>query len=581
MKKILAALIVLFTCAVAFAQPGPGPQPGYFDGWQVSGSSTYKATGQVGIGTATPNSTNALTISPNGTGAGLNLVPGSAPASPNDGDLWTTSSGLFARIDGATQGPYSAFSGNNIILPNGGFLAQGQLPRSLCPYRDDASFCAAPVTGLKQGLIAVFDTDTPGTEATESAYTWGSYDDQGTAAKTASISAKWGDPVGPTAWAVLRINATYNSGAADDISEHICGKHGIWFFGNDNPSQQCPGDHNLISHSAAFTLDNYDNPTQGQDITRIFNVISQNDAIARLERASSSFTAGIELTTGPADSVTNDWDIYVRNGGSDLCFLNEGTSSCGLLIAKSSNLVTMGTTQASTLALGGASIGSNTLAVSGTGVFSSTVAVNGTTLNSGGVNAVFQVNGTAGALFVRNNGQEAYYTSNGSNYFGTLGSAASLHLVSGISVDAVILSSAQAVRFPAYGAGSATFDASGNITSVSDERLKTNIIPFTPNLAMLRQVKPIQYKWNPLSGNELIHTYAGFSAQNVRAAFGTYADEVTGMDKRGFYTLQDRALLAGAYIYAKALDTQQQADEAKIARLERIVASLSKRQKYH
>lgn len=35
--------------------------------------------------------------------APVNLAPGSVPASPNNGDLWTTSSGLFAQINGTTQ----------------------------------------------------------------------------------------------------------------------------------------------------------------------------------------------------------------------------------------------------------------------------------------------------------------------------------------------------------------------------------------------------------------------------------------------------------------------------------------------
>lgn len=39
-------------------------------------------------------------------GAGFNLPPGTAPTSPVNGDLWTTSGGLFARVAGATVGPY-------------------------------------------------------------------------------------------------------------------------------------------------------------------------------------------------------------------------------------------------------------------------------------------------------------------------------------------------------------------------------------------------------------------------------------------------------------------------------------------
>ena len=44
-------------------------------------------------------------------GAGLNLAPGAPPAAPADGDLWTTSAGLFARIAGATVGPMGAGGG--------------------------------------------------------------------------------------------------------------------------------------------------------------------------------------------------------------------------------------------------------------------------------------------------------------------------------------------------------------------------------------------------------------------------------------------------------------------------------------
>jgi hypothetical protein len=47
------------------------------------------------------NITPALTTS-----AGLNIPQGSAPASPTNGDIWTTSSGMFAQIGGSTIGPF-------------------------------------------------------------------------------------------------------------------------------------------------------------------------------------------------------------------------------------------------------------------------------------------------------------------------------------------------------------------------------------------------------------------------------------------------------------------------------------------
>lgn len=39
--------------------------------------------------------------------AGLNLPHGAAPTSPVDGDVWTTTAGLFVRVNGATVGPLS------------------------------------------------------------------------------------------------------------------------------------------------------------------------------------------------------------------------------------------------------------------------------------------------------------------------------------------------------------------------------------------------------------------------------------------------------------------------------------------
>lgn len=38
-------------------------------------------------------------------GAFLNLPHGAAPASPVNGDIWTTTAGLYVRINGATVGP--------------------------------------------------------------------------------------------------------------------------------------------------------------------------------------------------------------------------------------------------------------------------------------------------------------------------------------------------------------------------------------------------------------------------------------------------------------------------------------------
>lgn len=57
--------------------------------------------------------------------AGFNLAPGVAPTLPEDGDIWITTAGLYARINGATVGPVLGGSGtaNQVAV----FSATGQL----------------------------------------------------------------------------------------------------------------------------------------------------------------------------------------------------------------------------------------------------------------------------------------------------------------------------------------------------------------------------------------------------------------------------------------------------------------------
>jgi hypothetical protein len=46
------------------------------------------------------------------TKAGLNVAPGSAPTSPVNGDLWSTTTGFFGRVNGATVGPFLDSTGS-------------------------------------------------------------------------------------------------------------------------------------------------------------------------------------------------------------------------------------------------------------------------------------------------------------------------------------------------------------------------------------------------------------------------------------------------------------------------------------
>ena len=75
-----------------------------------------------------------------------------------------------------------------------------------------------------------------------------------------------------------------------------------------------------------------------------------------------------------------------------------------------------------------------------------------------------------------------------------------------------------AVRFSNYGAGTATFDANGVLSAVSDERLKTNIQPFTSGLTAVLKIDPISYHYSAASGLDTVNEYTGFSAQNLETS---------------------------------------------------------------
>ena len=77
---------------------------------------------------------------------------------------------------------------------------------------------------------------------------------------------------------------------------------------------------------------------------------------------------------------------------------------------------------------------------------------------------------------------------------------------------------AGAVTMSAYGAGAATFDSSGNITSVSDARLKNITGTFTKGLAEIVKLTPKLYTWKPETGLVTDDINATLIAQDLIAA---------------------------------------------------------------
>lgn len=64
---------------------------------------------------ASPTFTGKVTLPASVAGsAPLNIPQGTAPSSPANGDIWTTSVGVYARINGTTYGPFGTVAGNAV-----------------------------------------------------------------------------------------------------------------------------------------------------------------------------------------------------------------------------------------------------------------------------------------------------------------------------------------------------------------------------------------------------------------------------------------------------------------------------------
>lgn len=81
----------------------------------------------------------------------------------------------------------------------------------------------------------------------------------------------------------------------------------------------------------------------------------------------------------------------------------------------------------------------------------------------------------------------------------------------------------------------------------------------------LEKIEPIEYKWNKKSGMETEHTYAGFSAQNVKKVIPLGVGE----NKDGYLSLQDRAIMAALINAVKELSSKNDSLQVRIIALEK------------
>jgi hypothetical protein len=88
-------------------------------GASLGGGASIGGSVTVTTGDLTMSAGRILTTASASGGSGFRLPHGAAPSAPVNGDLWTTTSGLFARINGATVGPFATSSGSGDVVGPG------------------------------------------------------------------------------------------------------------------------------------------------------------------------------------------------------------------------------------------------------------------------------------------------------------------------------------------------------------------------------------------------------------------------------------------------------------------------------
>jgi hypothetical protein len=121
-RLIGAALLFLAVAqAPALAQSSPGWGYGYVPTaaeWNAAFAAKQDYLGTPACATGGCTMTGELiTVLSSTAQSGFNVPPGAAPTSPNNGDLWSTSTGFYFQVNGATAGPVSQDTIFNIQVP--------------------------------------------------------------------------------------------------------------------------------------------------------------------------------------------------------------------------------------------------------------------------------------------------------------------------------------------------------------------------------------------------------------------------------------------------------------------------------
>jgi hypothetical protein len=120
-----AAIAATLFAAPAFAQTSPNFTFGFVPTtaqWNALFANKQDFLGAAPLLTTGGTMTGPLlTAASTAINTGFNIPPGTAPTTPNNGDMWTTTAGLFVQINGATIGPLTegaagSFTGTSPVV---------------------------------------------------------------------------------------------------------------------------------------------------------------------------------------------------------------------------------------------------------------------------------------------------------------------------------------------------------------------------------------------------------------------------------------------------------------------------------
>ncbi|MCC8963786.1 hypothetical protein H8A95_16060 [Bradyrhizobium sp. Pear76] len=359
MKSAMLRLAVATAlCAVsslaAFAQSAPGwtygqvPTPAQWNGAFAAkqdylGAPPLLTTGGVLTG-------RLVTAAPSSTTAGLNLTPGSTPSTPANGDIWVTISGLYAQVNGVTIGPIGGGS-------SASFAATSPLSVS---FPSGVVTYACSTCGVTTSPLSQFASTT-------------------SAQLAGIISNETGS--GSLVFANTPTLVTPILGAATATSINgltISTTTGTLSIANGTTLSLAGGSFTLNSSGSGSQLTG----ASGK-------VLAFNNTLTLAGVDSKTLTVNNSLTLAGTDGTTMTFP-----GASDTVVTLAATQTLTNKTLTSPVLTTptLGVASGTSLALGGATIGTNALAVTGTQLFGGAQ-----TIAMGADNVTFQtVNGSGG-----------------------------------------------------------------------------------------------------------------------------------------------------------------------------------------